>query len=691
MVPQPKRSGLPSGYDQGSFHHVGRKRKKSALGSWLTTGAILAAVVVMGAIGWEFLLRDRSTLEISPIADQEISEGAKIRMRIPLHLVGYDPSQLRFSLQGAPNGAVLDAKTGEFTWAASEPGSFPMTVKVVSLGAKPRSHERVFTIRVRGVPKKEKVVEAPAPEMEKPPEQNPFEVPGEVTPQGKIDELVFAKLKELKIQPAFLCSDGVFVRRVYLDMIGTLPTAQEAKDFLADKNPDKRRVLIDQLFQRPEFADYWAMKWSDILRIKAEFPINLWPNAAQAYHHWIRVAIRDNMPYDRFVRELLTASGSNFRSPQVNFFRALQKKDPPSIAKAVALAFMGVRVEKWPTEKLAGMATFFSKVGYKPTGEWKEEIVQFDPRKSSKPAGGAAPAKPEPGKSKGKPAAVVAAPQAAQALAIFPDGTRAKLPPGKDPREVFADWLISPDNPWFARHIVNRKWYWLMGRGIVHEPDDIRPDNPAQNPELLNYLGQELINAKYDMRHIYRLILNSKTYQLSSISRSKDPQAEANFAFYVPRRLEAETMIDAICQITGTTEVYMSIIPEPYSYIPENLRSTLLPDGSITSAFLETFGRPSRDSGLESERNNKISANQRLHLLNSTHIREKIEKGAKMAELLQGTGDGRQMAETLYLAILSRLPTEEESSLAQGYCGSREGGKTIAWALINGDEFLYRH
>lgn len=681
------------GTDAGgsAYHRAGRK-KKSTLSGWVTTGAILAAVVVAGALGWEFLMRDRSTVEILPISDQEISEGSKLRMRIPLHLVGYDPRQLSFSFVGESNGATLDPKTGEFIWSPKEPGSFQMTVRVVASGEKPRSDQGAFTIKVKGIPKKAEPVAAAPVEAPKPVEENPFEVPGDITPSCKIDELVLAKLKELKIPPANLCSDGVFLRRVYLDVIGTLPTAQESKDFLGDKNPDKRRVLIDQLLKRPEFADYWAMKWSDLLRIKAEFPINLWPNAAQAYHHWIRVAIRDNLPYDRFVRELLTSSGSNFRTPQVNFFRALQKKDPTMIAQAVALAFMGARTEKWPTDRVAGMATFFSKVGYKPTGEWKEEIVMYDPRKVPKPPPGAPAPKPEPGKkAKPAPAGVAPPPLAAQALAIFPDGSRAQLPPGKDPREVFADWLINPQNPWFTRHIANRVWYWLIGRGIVHEPDDIRPDNPAQNPELLNYLGQELIGARYDMRHLYRLILNSKVYQFSSISRAKEGDPEANFGFYVPRRLEAETIIDAICQITGTTEFYTSIIPEPYSYIPENLRSTLLPDGSITSAFLETFGRPPRDSGLESERNNKVTAGQRLHLLNSTHIREKIEKGPKMMELLQSSSDPQKMAEALYLTILSRLPTEEEASLAQGYCGSRWGSQTICWALINSDEFLYRH
>ncbi len=170
----------------------------------------------------------------------------------------------------------------------------------------------------------------------------------DLTPQGKIDEIVFNRLKQLGIQPAKVCSDEVFVRRVYLDVIGTLPTPQEARQFLLDKNPNKRSILIDRLLERDEFADYWAMKWSNLLRVKSEFPINLWPNAVQAYHRWIRTSLKENMPYDRFVREMLTASGSNFRKPQVNFYRAVQSKDPQALAQAVALTFMGTRAEKWP-------------------------------------------------------------------------------------------------------------------------------------------------------------------------------------------------------------------------------------------------------------------------------------------------------------------------------------------------------
>ncbi len=524
----------------------------------------------------------------------------------------------------------------------------------------------------------------------------PFESPADSTPAGKIDELVFARLKKLGLQPSPLCSDAVFVRRVYLDVIGTLPTAAEAKEFLLDRNPQKRRVLIDRLLERDERADYWAMKWSDLLRIKAEFPINLWPNAAQAYYHWIRTSVRENKPYDRFARELLTSSGSNFRVPPVNFYRAVQNRQPAAIAQAVALALMGVRAEKWPQERLAGMSVFFAKIGYKATGEWKEEIVYFDPNLT--------PGARSPGLSR-TPTDVpprggtTSAPRPNGGITsepTYPDGTPARIPPDRDPREVFADWLIDAKNPWFARNIVNRTWCWLDGRGIVHEPDDIRPDNPPSNPELLAYLEQELVASHYDLKHVSRLILNSKTYQLSSLGRGSRPEAEANFAFYPLRRLEAEVLIDAICQATGTTEKYSSAIPEPYTFLPEGHRSIALPDGSITSAFLEEFGRPPRDTGLESERNNRVTAAQRLHMLNSTHIQRKLEQSPRIQGLLAAGQRPRQLVEVLYLTILSRFPTDEELNIALSYFdpskrGRREAVIDLAWALINSAEFMYRH
>jgi hypothetical protein len=495
---------------------------------------------------------------------------------------------------------------------------------------------------------------------------NPFESQANPIAETPIDKLVFARLKQLKLQPANVCSDAVFVRRAYLDVIGTLPSGHEAREFLLDSRPDKRRALIDRLLERAEFADYWAMKWSDLLRVKAEFPINLWPNAAQAYHHWIHTAIRDNRPYDQFARELLTASGSNFRVPPVNFYRAMQNKEPPAIAQAVALTFMGARADKWPTNQLSGLAAFFSQVGYKYTAEWKEEIVFFDPGKTN-----------------------------AAREAVFPDGKKVGLSPDKDPRETFADWLMDPKNPWFTRNIANRVWSWLLGRGIVHEPDDLRPDNPPSHPELLALLERELVSSHYDLKHLYRLILNSKTYQLSAVPKGDDPQGDACFAHYPLRRLDAEVLIDALNQITSSTEKYTSAIPEPFTFIPEGQRSIALPDGSITSPFLELYGRPPRDTGLEAERNNRSTAAQRLHLLNSSHVQRKIEQ-SRMIQYLTSRDNPREIVSGLYLGILSRFPTEEEFKIAGAYAQSgktrgRDAVVDLAWALINSAEFLYRH
>lgn len=279
---------------------------------------------------------------------------------------------------------------------------------------------------------------------------NVFERPGALPAESPIDQSVFASLARLHVKPV-LCSDAVFVRRAYLDVIGTLPTAQEARQFIED--PDigaKRRVLIDRLLERPEFADYWAMRWGDVLRIKAEFPVNLWPNAAQAYHRWVRAAIAANLPYDQFARELLTSSGSNFRVGPVNFYRAIQNRTPEGIAGAVALTFMGARADAWPAERLAGMAAFFSQIGYKPTSEWKEEHVFWDPL-----GGSVAPGNTAPGRAAvadigqpSKPNATDAVPHAAAPLmAVFPDGTKIALAADRDPREVFAEWLIAANNP----------------------------------------------------------------------------------------------------------------------------------------------------------------------------------------------------------------------------------------------------
>ena len=526
------------------------------------------------------------------------------------------------------------------------------------------------------------------------PVSNVFESSSALVPTTQIDKLVFSQLKSLRIQPV-LCSDAVFIRRVYLDVIGTLPTAAEAQAFILDPDTsNKRRVVIDQLLERPEYADYWSMKWGDILRIKAEFPVNLWPNAAQAYHHWLRAALVENLPYDKFVREILTASGSNFRVGPVNFYRAIQNRTPDGIAGAVALTFMGARTDAWPTNAGAGLAAFFAQVGYKPTQEWKEEHVFWDPLKvaawgtSNQTVVGTPPTNRPP------------------SVAIFPDGTRIKLPADRDPREVFADWLITPKNPWFKRAIVNRIWDWLMGRGIIHETDDIRPDNPPSNPALLTYLEKELVAGHYDLKRMYRLILNSQTYQLSSLTQSNPLPPAVSYACYGLRRLDAEVLIDAINKITGMTDLYTSPIPEPFTYIPDDMPAIGIGDGSITSPFLTLFGRSARVTGMESERINKPVSAQWLHLLNSSHIQRKLEQGPKLKAIFESSRKPAEIITNLYLAILARYPTPSELKNAEMYgtpgpppksggpapiVKRREDWVDLSWALINSVEFLYRH
>ena len=490
---------------------------------------------------------------------------------------------------------------------------------------------------------------------------------GPFTPAGQIDTLVLKTLRARKIPPANICSDAVFIRRAYLDVIGTLPEPMAIRYFLADRDRAKRSKLIERLLKRREFADYWAQRWGDLLRVKAEFPINLWPNGVQAYSRWIHDAVRDNMPYDRFARELLTSSGSNFRVPQVNFYRAIQGQEPSAIATAVGLTLMGARVDKWPAGRRAGMEAFFSRLAYKKTAEWKEEIVYPNP-------------------------ASVGALDA-----VFPDGKRVRIPPGKDPRAVFADWLITPENAWFTRNIANRVWTWLLGRGIIHEPDDIRPDNPPVHPAVLAYLEKELVSSNYDLRHIYRLILNSSTYQQSPVPRGEAASARALFACYPVRRLDAEVLIDALDWLSGSQESYSSAIPEPFTFVPEDRRTIELDDGSITSQFLEMFGRPPRDTGMYSERNSSSSQDQRLHMLNSADIQGKIDRSWRLRQLQKNVRGGPgQMVNMIYLTVLSRPPTPDERSAAEKYflakgVGTRNGSVDLTWALINTKEFLYRH
>jgi hypothetical protein len=497
--------------------------------------------------------------------------------------------------------------------------------------------------------------------------RRPYESAPGFAALNAIDVCVLDGLKARGIEPSYLCSDEVFLRRVFLDVLGTLPDPEEVLAFLADKGADKRARLVDAVLARDEYADYASLRWCDVLRVKAEFPIKLWPNGVQAYHRWIRDALRANLGYDAFARALLTSSGSNFRVAPANFYRAVQGRRPADLAAAVALTFMGTRIDAWPAERRDGMAAFFSRVAYKPTREWKEEIVLFDPK-----------------------------PQGA-VQATFPDGGRVVVPPDEDPRRVFASWLITPDNPWFARAAANRIWAWLMGRGVVHESDDFRPDNPPSNPALLDCLAKHLADSGWDLKSLYRLILTSRTYQGSPVPRSQAPEAEALFAFYPSRPLDAEVLIDALDRLDDSGEEYLSIVPEPFTFVPERQRTILLADGTISSPFLELFGRPSRDTGLESDRSTEPTSGQRLHLLNSRDVLQRIQRSGLYRRKRDGGGlMRRDPIAWAYLCLLSRPPTAEEREAVTRYAQTqklapRDVGIDIVWALLNSKEFLYRH
>ena len=494
-----------------------------------------------------------------------------------------------------------------------------------------------------------------------------------------IDELVYNKLKAMGVPPSPVAADEVFLRRVYLDTIGILPTAEEARGFLA--KPDRAK-LIDSLLGRDEYNDFWALKWGDLLRIKSEYPVRVWPKAVAVYYQWVHDSLAANKPYDQFARELLTATGSNFRVGQANFVRAVPSKDARTLGETTALVFMGERIgcarchahpeESWTLDDDLGLGAFFARVNYKATQEWKEEIVYTDFR----------------GSLRHPRTRAVVEPRLPGADAPVKVGAQ------EDPRGQLAAWLTAPGNPYFAKAIVNRIWCWLLGRGIVQEPDDLRPTNPPANPELLAYLESELTGHHFDLRHIYRLILNSRTYQFSSEPNQWNAHDTTLFSHYAARRLGAEQMLDAISQFTETSEKFRSIIPEPYSNWPANFRATQISDGNTECSFLDLFGRPPRDTPYETERNSDVTLKQALYLLNSEQLEGKISSSPRLKRIL-AKSDGDAL-DDIYLSSVSRFPTAEEKQRLMGYLAARKTARAqavqdVAWALVNAKEFEFNH
>ena len=474
------------------------------------------------------------------------------------------------------------------------------------------------------------------------------------------------------------CSDAVFLRRAFLDTTGQIPTLQQTRRFLETKTGKKREKLVDQLLSDGAFADYQAMQWFDLLRVKSEFPCNLWPNAAQAYSSYILESCRADKTYDVFARELLTTSGSNFRDPAVNFYRALPMKNAEGIASFAAQIFLGSRFEKWNELDRRYFMMFFEKVGYKSTEEWKEELV-FSKR--DKPFGS----------------------NITSEVAIrMPDKTYAVIRPEQDPREAFADWLIRADNLLFARVAVNRIWYRLMGTGVVQEADDWRTDNPPMNPELLDVLADIFVKSGYNVKAVYKAILLSDTYGRCAPPDFSGINPQTVYAFYKVRQLEAEVLEDIFSRLVGDGESYTSQVPEPFTHTPTDEKTVLLGDGSITSPFLEAFGRPSRDSGLLSERVNEPSSYQRILLLNSSRFQNRVYRplGNRLlprdVAKLTPEKAAEVMVDRIYLELLCRHPSVSETATIEAYrvkskLPPAELCRDTVWAVINSSGFLFRY
>ncbi len=497
------------------------------------------------------------------------------------------------------------------------------------------------------------------------------------TPRANfIDGLVLTKLSELNIEPSSLSSDTEFIRRAYLDAAGILPTPDEVRAFLADSRADKRARLIAALLERPEFVDYWTYKWSDLLLVSSR---TLPSNAMWSYYNWIRASVAANKPWDQMAREILTASGDTLANGAANYY--VLHKNPIDVTENVAMTFMGFSItcarchnhplEKWTQKDYYQMANLFSRIAVK-NGTERGDLSVYPARTGE-----------------------INHPRLNLPLAPRPlEGPSLRVDEVTDRREFFADWLISPDNPFFARALVNRVWKNFLGRGLVEGVDDIRDANPPSNPALLAALTRDFVAHRFDVKHLVRTIMSSTTYQLSSKPTVTNAADLKYHSHYLARRLPAEVILDAISQVTG--------VPENFPGYPGR-RALQLPDAAVDSYFLTAFGRPPRVTPADSERQQEPSITQALHVINGDTINRKLAaKEGLIQTLIDGKSDNRIAIERVYLAALSRLPTDVEISTlsrAMDEAASRGGPDSqrrsvledLAWAVLTGREFLFNH
>jgi len=493
---------------------------------------------------------------------------------------------------------------------------------------------------------------------------------GPLLPQFNfIDQHVDRKLASLNVRPSAVCDDATYLRRITLDLIGALPTAIEARRFLADTRSDKRARLVDGLMLRPEFADYWALKWSDVLRVDRSL---LGHEHAYAYYRWIRESMKSNKPLDRFARELITAEGPLRENGPAGFYKVARK--PGEAASSLSQTLLGVRIacaechhhpyDRWSQNDYYGMVAFFAPVSVKSQGQSDWLIVNGNPQTLH----------PRTGK-----------PVVAHALG---QAMPADNPIG-DRRHALADWMTAADNQYFARNMANRLWAHLFGRGIVEPVDDVRATNPPSNPELLNALARSLVEAKFDMRHLLRLIALSRTYQTTAEPNESNARDEQYFSRTLLRRVEAEVLLDMVCQVTG--------VPEKFRGVTTGARAVQLWDSKVNHYFLKQFGRPERTSACECERNHEPNVAQVLHLLNSPEIHAKLAHDDGLAARVhREIDDDAKLIEELYLTYLSRMPSENERRLTLEYLRGRKDRRRravedVAWALLNSVEFRFNH
>jgi hypothetical protein len=482
----------------------------------------------------------------------------------------------------------------------------------------------------------------------------------------------------LSIPAAELGTDQEFIRRVYLDLCGILPPAVDTLAFLANPDPNKRARLIDALLERPEYADFWTLKWSDVLRSNRKA---IQVKGIHVFQKWIRSHIEKNTPFDQIVRELLTATGSTFANPPANYFRIA--RDPTNLAETTAQLFFGIRMqcakchnhpfERWTQDDYYSMAAFFARVKQKK-----------DPREP-----GANPKDVTAEIIFNDRAGEVVQPRTGKTMPPkFMGGTVANVADGKDRREILAAWLTGPSNPFFAKSVVNRIWYHLIGRGIVDPVDDFRDSNPSANDALLDALARDFVANQFNLKHLIRVIMNSRTYQLSTQTDDFNKDDNKYFSHGVVRLLSAEQLLDAICTATD--------VPEKYPGLPLGTRAVQLPDGEVNHVFLKTFGQPGRELACECEREGDSNLAQALQLINGPTINEKLRNpDNRLGRLLASQKAENDVLLELYLTTLSRPPNEGEIKASLDHVAKsadkRKAWEDLLWALMNSKEFLFRH